>query len=141
MPRLIGMEIAGTAQGMKDAGVSHAEIAEATGLSLATIQNIVSGRGRWTELTKDQGVFLRYRQLIKDRVRVKALTYADRMLDAVDAARNTGNVSQRAVAYGILRQHERLDSGEATSHVAVVHRTDLEAMDRLAAKLAERLVK
>ena len=125
---------------MKDAGASHREIATATGLAMDTVQNIVSGRGRWTELTKDRGVFKKYRQLIKDRMVAKALTYADRMLDSVDAARNTGNVAQRAVAYGILRQHERLDAGEATSHVAVIHRTDLEAMDRLAQRLSNKLV-
>ncbi len=141
MPRIIGLETAGTAQGMKDAGASHREIADATGLAMDTVQNIVSGRGRWTELTKDKQVFRQYRQLIKDRLQVKAITYADRMLDSIDSARNTGNVSQRAVAYGILRQHERLDSGEATSHVAVVHKTDIEAMDRLAARLADRLIR
>ena len=113
MPRKIGLEVAGTAQGMKDAGVSHQEIADATGLSMATVQNIVSGRGRWTEITKDHSVYKRYRQLLKNRMQSKALIYADDILDSIHDAKDTGNISQKAVAYGILRQHERLDAGEA----------------------------
>ena len=140
MARKIGLEIAGMAQGMKDCGVAVQEIADAVGLSTNTVNNIIHNRGRWSDLYKDQGVFAKYRQLIKMRMNSKALTYADRMLDSIDAARDTGNVSQRAVAYGILRQHERLDAGEATSHVAVIHKTDLEALDRLARRLADGLV-
>ena len=129
------------AQGLKDAGVGRKEIAEQTGLAEDTVTSICSGKGRWSDLTKNGEVFRKYRTLMKERMTGKAMYIADQLLDSVQDARNTGTVSQRAIAYGILRQHQRLDVGEATSNVAVLHRTDLEALDKLAAKLSNSLVK
>ncbi len=129
------------AQGLKDAGVGRREIAEQTGLAEDTVTAICSGKGRWSDLTKNGEVFKKYRTLMKERMTGKAMLIADQLLDSVQSARNTGTISQRAIAYGILRQHQRLDVGEATANVEVHHRTDLEALDKLADKLRHSLVK
>ncbi len=47
---------------------------------------------------------------------------------------------QAAGIYGLLRTHERLDAGEATSNVAVHTKLELEGLDKLCEMLAQSLV-
>ncbi len=133
------LQTAATAKAMRDVGYDIGEVARKMGMAYGTVQDIVEGVSPWDEITKDEPVFQEYRESIKKVLLVKGTFYANQLLDEVYNARKRGTLSQKAIAYGILRTHARLDAGEPTAINETIHAHQIEDMDKLAQALLDEL--
>jgi hypothetical protein len=50
------------------------------------------------------------------------------------------SLKDKAITYGILDDHHRLATGQSTANIAVLHRHDIQDLDKLAGRLARALV-
>ena len=126
-------------QALTDAGEEMGEVSRMTDTPYDTVWGIVKGRRPWVQLIDNTPLLKQYRSSIKTRMEAKASILAEEMLDEIGKSKATGSLSQKAIAYGILRTHGRLDAGESTENIAVVHRQDVDDLDLLAMRLATRL--
>lgn len=126
---------AAKAAALSDLGYNATQIAEITQIPANSIRNILRGRGGWQELLGDED-FAARRQEEKRRFQAASMEIAKCALEQTFIKLPEASALQAATVYGILRDKERLDAGEATQHIAVatIEAASLErALDRLVA--------
>ena len=102
--------------------VPSSEIAKVTDTNIRTVQRILADHRGY----EDPETMLMVRDQIKQVVEKKAYGIAEKLLNQVEAETPNAKARDAAVAYGILRQHARLDAGEATENIEV-HQHGLDA--------------
>jgi transcriptional regulator with XRE-family HTH domain len=135
------LPVAATAIELIEAGHSQRDVAERTGLSRNTVQNILHGEHGWDELT-DAPIFAQYRAKQN-----KALELAYRNLAAMSVIRATELVNDPRTQYhslvlgsGIAVDKAQLLGGLPTQNIAVHARVEVEGMDELAGILGQTLL-
>jgi DNA-binding XRE family transcriptional regulator len=135
------LPVAATAMELIEAGHSQRDVAERTGLSRNTVQNILHGEHGWDELT-DAPIFAQYRAKQN-----KALELAYRNLAAMSVIRATELVNDPRTQYhslvlgsGIAVDKAQLLGGLPTQNVAVHAKVEVEGMDQLAGILGQTLL-
>ena len=129
--------IATTMLALHDVGYSGAEISRKFGLSHTTVYKILSGVDGYVR----GPVLVKARQEAKERLQARSLDYADRALDQIELALPESGARDAAVVYGILRDHERLDAGEATANIEIHHKVEVEELEDLGDRLAKSLLR
>ena len=130
--------IAVTAGVLADSGYSQREIARRLGLSRTGVQQILK-RAKLEDGYPEAPVVNQLRPLVKSHLQARALDLADRCLDQVEGKLDKTSAYQAAGIYGLLRTHERVDAGEATEHIAVLHHHEIQDQDNLLGRLAAAL--
>ena len=132
-------EDAAAALAMKGVGIKTSAISQKLAISVQTLNDIFQGRGRWGGLKDFDPKFKDFRDDIKRIMQVKALSYADLALDKVGDAipKNSRDAYQASLVFKTLRDSERLDAGEATSHIAHLHKYEIDALEGLAQRLED----
>ena len=137
------LAVAATIHAMYEHGEPQAAIAETLDLPHQTVSTILHGSTpKWEEIIKNQDTnsFGAHRRLAKQVMQAASIELAKKALVQVDASLDKASALQAATVYGILRDKERLDAGEATQNIAIVARVDFEQLDVLAAKLGQALL-
>ena len=137
------LAVAATAYAMYDQGEQQSVIAETLDLPHQTVSMILHGHSpRWDTIIKNQdtNAFGEHRRLAKQVMQAASIELAKKALVQVEASLDKASALQAATVYGILRDKERLDAGEATQNIAIVARVDFENLDALAAKLGHALM-
>lgn len=142
MPRgkRIKRELALQVKTLSDLGKTQTEIAKTVGVPQTTISDIMSGKGRWAQI-QHGAWFETYRRDQKKKLQTASLELSWKALEQVEETLPNANSLQAATTYGILRDRERLDAGEATQHVAVVARVEVDALNETLGKLIKSLAK
>ena len=138
--RRTNLQTAATAKALSDFGYNKGLIAEKVGLPYRTVDSIIRGEGKWSEIIRNEPLFEEYRKEIKAILQIKSLYLADRCLDQIEKKLSKASAPQAAVTMGILRQHQRLDAGESTVNIAQITRHEIEQLDELAEKLSWSLL-
>ena len=99
-------------------GTKPTEISTLTNIPVSTIKEIILGHNGWAERLKDSS-FAKYRSVRKRQLQAASLELSSRLLDHAGLNLNTTSPYQAVGMYGILRDKERLDAGEATANVEV----------------------
>ena len=99
-------------------GIKPTEISATTSIPVSTIKEIILGHNGWAERLKDPS-FAKYRSARKRQLQAASLELSSRLLDHAGLNLNTTSPYQAVGMYGILRDKERLDAGEATANVEV----------------------
>lgn len=120
-------------------GYSRQDAANMTGVSRPTVADMVRRKGHWLQ-DVETPVFLEWRRRIKRDIQGQANELAVKLLAHADKNLEKTSPYQAVGMYGILRTHDRLDAGESTENVAVIHKAEAGGLDRLADRLAERLL-
>ena len=128
---------AAAALAMHEVGIKTSAISEKLAISVKTLHDIFKGKGKWGGLKDFDTQFRAFRDDIKRIMQVKALNYADLALDKVGNAinKNSRDAYQASLVFKTLRDSERLDAGEATAHVAHLHKHEIDALEGLAQRL------
>jgi len=118
------VELAAQALALRDVGMSFAKAGEQTGLDATTVFNIEHGKHGWSEVKEYQS-FRRLRALYKEELQRESLDLSKLSLANI-RRRLQGNpdripLRDLSATYKVLRTEERLDAGEATEHIAVIH--------------------
>lgn len=95
------------------------EIADIIEISQHSVVDIFSGKNGWRERLNDRS-FPVFRAQIKKKLQAAGLVTAAKALRRANEELPNASAYQAAGIYGLLRDHERKDAGEATQHVAVV---------------------
>lgn len=103
---------------------STSEIAELTDIAKSTVIDILAGKGGWRERLKDPS-FAPFRASIKRKLQAGGLVVAAKALLQAERDISNARAKDAAIVYGVMRDKERLDAGEATSHVAVLNRHEI----------------
>jgi len=138
--RRTDLQRAATAKAMHEMGFQTGQIGEAVGLPEATVDDIVNGRHGWSKMLNDP-VFREYRVQQKRHMQTASIELAKKALRQIEDKLSSASAAQSAVIYGILRDKERLDAGEATENVAHIHKyEDIKKLDELAERLSQSLL-
>ena len=138
------LHLAATAQAMHDQGYPTGAIADATHLPQQTISDILSTtQPQWRDYLSNPGKdgFGAMRSQQKRVLQAAAIDLARQALAHMERTLPKASARDAAVVYGITRQHERLDAGEATEHVALLARHELIGLDQLAQRLSVELIR
>jgi hypothetical protein len=126
---------------MADLGFSRSQISEQSAVHADTCDSIIRGEHGWAEIYDDE-VFAEYRISQKRAMQAASTELAKKALVQVEAKLGDSSSLQAATIYGILRDKERLDAGEATANVSVKYsKSEMEDLDQLAKTLAGSLVR
>ena len=140
--RKLPIHLAASAAGLKDVGFSQGAIAGMLKVPKQTISDILNRHGRWEEITHNDTLFNEYRKEARRLIHTGSVELIQQCLEQIEKRLPDASAAQSAVVLGILRQHERLDSGEATQNIAVIHHhSEAESLDRAAEKLARSLLR
>ena len=104
-------------EALADTGMPPGQIAEAVGVSLSVVDDILHGRGRWASLHTDQAL-QQYRQQQTRQHELMARELSTKLLERIEKTINTGGLSQAVIAFGILQDKARLLAGESTQNIA-----------------------
>jgi hypothetical protein len=74
------------------------------------------------------------------RMQAASIKLSQKALQQIENRIDKASAPQAAMVYGILRDKERLDAGEATEIVATHSRVDISGLDKLAAALSQTLL-
>jgi len=122
-----------------DAGMSSPQVAEIVGIPARTVRDIVSRHGHWGEMA-ERPVFAQLRLEQKQHLEAASRYLSSQCLIHVEENLHKCSSYQAAGIYGLLRTHERLDAGEATTNVAVHAEVEVRGLDQLAAALSEAIL-
>ncbi len=137
--RRTDLQRAATAKAMHEMRFQTGQIGEAVGLPEATVDDIVRGRHGWSKMLDDP-VFREYRVQQKRFMQVASIELAKKALRQIEDKLPKTSAVQGAMIYGILRDKERLDAGEAAENAAHIHKYDLKKLDILAERLSQSLL-
>ena len=138
--RRTDLPTAGRIKAMSDLGFSPGQISGATAINLDTVKHILNGSHGWREIYDDE-VFAEYRLKQKRVMQAASTELSKKALSQIESKLGDASSLQAATVYGILRDKERLDAGEATQNIALHSKTDIEKLDELAHILSGSLVK
>lgn len=134
------LPLAAEAQALSDAGYPKSMVSQATGLPIKTIADIIYRDGPlWSTLPYTEA----YRQA---RAKQQALIQAGlteitrKAMIQIEEKLPEASAYHAAIVMGIAIDKERLIAGEATQHIAIQARVEIEHLDALAAKLAQALL-
>ena len=134
------LSLAATAAALHDAGFPPGYIAAQTGLGLRTVDAIVGGVGSlWATLPNTEA----YQQARREQQAIiqRGLTEIVRKaMIQVEVKLPEASAYHAAIVMGIAIDKERLIAGEATQHIAIHAKVEIEQLDALAAKLAQALL-
>jgi hypothetical protein len=131
---------AAQAKALADIGYQGTQIADAIGLPVRTVDDIINGRNGWREIIANDKAFKQYRTQAKRQMQAASITLSQKALQQIEDRIDKASAPQAAMVYGILRDKERLDAGEATEIVALHTRQGIEGLDALAAILGQTLL-
>ena len=123
-------------------GHSYAETERLTGVDSVTVKDILKRKGHWAQ-DVETPVFLEWRTRIKREIQGRANELATKLLahaeKCITEKPDETSPYQAIGMYGILRTHDRLDAGEATEHIAVLHHYEIQDQEDLLGRLAAAL--
>ena len=130
---------AAAALAMREVGIKTSSISAKLAISVSTLNDIFKGKGKWGGLKQHDAQFKAFRDDIKRIMQVKALSYADLALDKVgdSVKKNSRDAYQASLVFKTLRDAERLDAGEATAHIAHLHKHEMDALEGLAERIQQ----
>ena len=137
--RQTDLPTAATAKAMHEMGIQTGEIASGLGVPEATVDDIVHGRHGWGRI-HNTPLFNEYRVQQKRIMQTVSVELAKKALKQIEGKLLEASAAQAAVIYGILRDKERLDAGESTENVAVLHKHELDREQKALARLAASLL-
>ena len=118
-------------------GVSGAEIARKFPVSRNTVYEILRGEANYVR----GPVLVQARNEVKELLQARSLDLAYRAQDQIELALPEAGAKDAAIVMGILRDHERLDAGEATANIEIHHKVEVEELEDLGDRLARSLLK
>jgi hypothetical protein len=133
------LPLAAAALEFMEAGHTAPQVADMLKLTVETVTNIFHGRHGWDRLHNDPE-FLKYRQVAKRQMQAATSEIAKSALLQIARKLPQASAASATYVYGILRDKERLDAGEATQHIAIVTRHEIANLDKLAEILAQSLL-
>jgi len=131
---------AAQAKALADIGYQGTQIADAIGLPVRTVDDIINGRNSWREIIANDQAFKQYRIQAKRQMQAASINLSQKALQQIENRIDKASAPQAAVVYGILRDKERLDAGEPTEITASYTRQEIEGLDALAAILGQTLL-
>ena len=142
MPRgkRTSMHQAAQAKALADIGYQGTQIADAIGLPVRTVDDIINGRNGWREIIANDQAFKQYRTQAKRQMQAASINLSQKALQQIENRIDKASAPQAAMVYGILRDKERLDAGEPTEIVVLRTRQEVEGLDSLAAILGQALL-
>ena len=142
MPRGKRRSIAQAAQAkaLAEIGYQGTQIADAIGLPVRTVDDIINGRNGWREIIANDQAFKQYRTQAKRQMQAASINLSQKALQQIENRIDKASAPQAAMVYGILRDKERLDAGEPTEIVALHTRQEIDGLDALAAILGQTLL-
>ena len=136
------LHLAAQAKALHDDGISRSAIAQATGIPIHTVDDILYGGPAyvtWQSLsTTDAYKEARERNKLvfqgaMGEIARQALVQIERKLPEASA-------KDAAIVLGIVQDKERLIAGESTQNIAISAKVDIANLDALALKLAQALL-
>ena len=115
-------------------GMKPTDIANETSLPVSTITDIIIGRNGWAERLKDPS-WGKYRSARKRQLQAASLELSTRLLDHASLNFKVTSPYQAVGMYGIIRDKERLDAGEATQNVELHTKGEVVASEATLAAL------
>jgi hypothetical protein len=131
---------AAQAKALADIGYQGSQIADAMGLPVRTVDDIINGRNGWGEIIANDQAFKQYRSDAKRKMQAASIKLSQKALQQIENRIDKASAPQAAMVYGILRDKERLDAGEPTEIVVSYSRVDVSGLDKLAAALGQALL-
>ena len=120
-----------------DSGISGAQIADSFRMPRRTVYEILGGEANYVR----GPVLAQARAEVKELLQARSLDLAYRAQDQIELALPEAGAKDAAIVMGILRDHERLDAGEATANIEIHHKVEVEALEDLGDRLARSLLK
>ena len=120
-----------------DSGVSGAQIADNFRMPRTTVYQILRGEDNYVR----GPVLVQARAEVKELLQARSLDLAYRAQDQIELALPEAGAKDAAIVMGILRDHERLDAGEATANIEIHHKVEVEALEDLGDRLAKSLLR
>ena len=131
---------AAQAKALADIGYQGTQIADATGLPVRTVDDIINGRNGWREIIANDQAFKQYRTQAKRQMQAASINLSQKALQQIENRIEKASAPQAAMVYGILRDKERLDAGEPTEIIATHSRVEVEGMEAMAQALGQTLL-
>lgn len=131
---------AAQAKALADIGYQGTRIADAIGLPVRTVDDIINGRNGWREIIANDQAFKQYRTQAKRQMQAASINLSQKALQQIENRIDKASAPQAAMVYGILRDKERLDAGEPTEIIALHTRQEIDGLDALAAILGQTLL-
>ena len=131
---------AAQAKALADIGYQGSQIADATGLPVRTVDDIINGRNGWGEIIANDQAFKTYRSDAKRKMQAASIKLSQQALQQIENRIDKASAPQAAMVYGILRDKERLDAGEPSEIVGSYSRVDISGLDKLPAALGQALL-
>jgi hypothetical protein len=131
---------AAEAKALADIGYQGTQIAEATGLPVRTVDDIINGRNGWGEIIANDQAFKQYRSDAKRKMQAASINLSQKALQQIENRIDKASAPQAAMVYGILRDKERLDAGEPTEITAVYSHARIQGLDKLSQLLSQTLL-
>ena len=125
------------AKALADIGYQGTQIADAIGLPVRTVDDIINGRNGWREIIANDQAFKRYRTQAKRQMQAASISLSQKALQQIENRIDKASAPQAGTVYGILRDKERLDAGEPTEITASYTRQEISRMDAFAAALVK----
>ena len=131
---------AAQAKALAEIGYQGTQIADATGLPVRTVDDIVNGRNGWAAIIANDQAFKQYRTQAKRQMQAASINLSQKALQQIENRIDKASAPQAAMVYGILRDKERLDAGEPTEIIVTHTRAEAEGLDALAEILGKTLL-
>ena len=131
---------AAEAKALADLGHQGTQIADAMGLPVRTVDDIINGRNGWGEIIANNEAFRKYRTDAKRKMQAASTKLAQKALQQVEDKLDKASASQAAIIYAIMRDKERLDAGEPTEIAVTYTRHEVSGLDALAQALSTALM-
>lgn len=128
---------AATIGALGELGYPGRRIADMTKTPRTSVYQILRGESGYVR----EPVLSQLRAEVKERLQARSLDLSDRALNQVELALPESAARDAAVVYGILRDHERLDAGEATANVEIHHHVEFEDLEAVGDRLAKSLLR
>lgn len=131
---------AAQAKALAEIGYQGTQIADAIGLPVRTVDDIINGRNGCGAIIANDQAFKQYRTQAKRKMQAASINLSQKALQQIENRIDKASAPQAAMVYGILRDKERLDAGEPTEVIALHTRQEVEGLDALAAVLGQMLL-
>jgi hypothetical protein len=132
---------AAQAMNLKDAGYQVAEISRITKLNRSSVDDILNGRGHWSELV-EKPVFIELRraqnQALEAGFRHASSVLLQRAFD--ESKLEKASTYQLVIASSVALDKARLLAGESTANVEVHSKVEVTGLDNLCSALSQVLL-
>jgi hypothetical protein len=116
------------------------EIGRAINVPKSTVHDILLGHVAWDQI-KTVEQFQQQRDAIKRVLQASMIELVCQGLEQIEVKLPDASAKDAAIVVGILSEKERLIAGEATQHIGVLTRHEVEDLDGLAQRLSVELVR